>query len=158
MKKNIYILAIVLFVLDQFTKYLVEEYLISTVSILGTFFTLEKVHNIGAAWGILGGSTFFLVLISAIALIVLNEYLRQEKKFSKISVLGYGLLMGGILGNLIDRILYGYVIDFLSFRFGSYQFPVFNFADMGIVIGIGFLFIEVCRGEIYGIRNRRRKR
>lgn len=144
--------------LDQFTKYLVEEYLISTVSILGTFFTLEKVHNIGAAWGILGGSTFFLVLISAIALIVLNEYLRQEKKFSKISVLGYGLLMGGILGNLIDRILYGYVIDFLSFRFGSYQFPVFNFADMGIVIGIGFLFIEVCRGEIYGIRNRRRKR
>ena len=100
--------------LDQFTKYLVEEYLISTVPIIGSFFTLEKVHNIGAAWG--------------------------------------------ILGNLIDRILYGYVIDFLSFTFGSYQFPVFNLADMGIVIGIGFLFIEICRGEVYEIRNRRRKR
>ncbi len=158
MKKNIYIVAIVLFVLDQFTKYLVEEYLISTVPIIGSFFTLEKVHNIGAAWGILGGSTFFLVLVSAVALIVLNEYLRYEKKFNKISVFGYGLLMGGILGNLIDRILYGYVIDFLSFTFGSYQFPVFNLADMGIVIGIGFLFIEICRGEVYEIRNRRRKR
>ncbi len=101
---------------------------------------------------------FFLVLVSAVALIVLNEYLRYEKKFNKISVFGYGLLMGGILGNLIDRILYGYVIDFLSFTFGSYQFPVFNLADMGIVIGIGFLFIEICRGEVYEIRNRRRKR
>lgn len=158
MKKNIYIVAIVLFVLDQFAKYLVEEYLISTVSIIGSFFTLEKVHNIGAAWGILGGSTFFLILVSAVALIALNEYIHQEKKISKISVLGYGLLVGGILGNLIDRILYGYVIDFLSFTFGSYQFPVFNFADIGIVVGILFLFIEVCRGEVYEIRNRRRKR
>lgn len=65
--------------------------------------------------------------------------------------------MGGILGNLVDRLLYGYVIDFLSFNFGTYQFPVFNFADMGIVIGIVALFIEICRGDIYGRCNRRRK-
>lgn len=156
MKKNIYIFTFALLILDQITKILVESYLIYPIQIIPSFFLLSKVHNTGAAWGILSDNSVFLVLISAVALILLNRFLYFETNITKTSVLGYGLLMGGILGNLIDRLVHGYVIDFLSFTFGSYQFPVFNFADVGIVIGIGILFVEICRGELYEYRNRRR--
>ena len=157
MKKNIYIFTLILLIFDQITKILVESYLTFPVPIIHSFFSLEKVHNTGAAWGILSDNSIFLVLISGAALILLNRFLYFETKITKTSILGYGLLMGGILGNLIDRLVYGYVIDFLSFTFGTYQFPVFNLADVGIVIGIGILFVEICRGEFYEYRNRRRK-
>lgn len=157
MKKKIYIITIIIFILDQASKMLVEKYLLNPVNIIGEFFLLEKVHNTGGAWGILNNSTWLLAMISAVALIILNEYISKEKEFTKLSVISYGLLLAGILGNFIDRIVYNYVIDFFSFNFGSYSFPVFNIADMAIVIGIILLILDFIGGELNERRNRQRK-
>ena len=67
------------------------------------------------------------------------------------------MIMGGLVGNLIDRLLYGYVVDYLSFDIFGYSFAVFNIADIGIVLGVIILFIDIIRSEIYERRSRSRK-
>lgn len=122
--------------------------LLQTIKVIPNFFSIKYVQNTGAAWGIFSDQTMLLTIIGAIFLIVLNRYLAKEFKFTKFSMIGYGFLIGGMIGNLVDRILHGYVIDFLSFRIFSYDFPVFNVADILIVVGVFFLVVDLIRGEI----------
>ncbi|MEG1495410.1 MAG: signal peptidase II [Bacilli bacterium] len=159
MKKHIYILTFITLIIDQFIKMIVVKNLSlgASISLIPGFFKIQYVENTGGAWGILGDSTWILILVSAGAIILLNKYLAKEtdKGFSKFSILAYGLLMGGILGNLIDRLLHGAVIDYLSFMIFSYDFPVFNLADMAIIVGMVLLIIDLMRGEINERYNRK---
>lgn len=157
MKKYIYMITLLILVLDQGIKTLVTNQLELYVPkvMIPDFFQLQYVQNTGGAWGILGDNTGLLIVIGVFAVIILNRYLLQEKQFLWNLVLAYGLFMGGLLGNLIDRLVYGFVIDYLDFYLFGYNFPVFNLADISIVIGIGILMIEVIRGEINEYRSRK---
>lgn len=141
--------------IDQITKILANLYL-KDISIIPNFLSLTYVENTGAAWGILDNNRIILICVSVLALLVINKYIKNENNFSKLSIISYGFLIGGIFGNLFDRIFRGYVIDFLNFNILGYGFPVFNIADTLIVIGIILMTIEVIRGEYHGINSKRK--
>lgn len=145
MKKKIYLLAVLGIIVDQITKLLANLYL-KDVSIIPEFLNLTYVENTGAAWGILDNNRIILICVSVLTLLVINKYIKSEINFTKLSVISYGLLIGGIFGNLFDRIFRGYVIDFFNFNILGYNFPVFNIADTLIVIGVILMTIEVIGG------------
>ena len=128
--------------LDQLTKQAVRANFVYGESrpVIEGFFNLVYVRNDGAAWNILSGHGIVLILISVAVLILLVVYRRaflQEQFAHKILL---GLMVGGIAGNLIDRIRFGWVTDFLDFQFGSYHYPSFNVADSAICIAV-FLYV-----------------
>ena len=137
------LLGLIVLVLDQFTKQLVRAHLVYGESrpVIDGFFNLVYVRNDGAAWNILSGHGIILILISVAVLVMLVVYRRSfmQEQFSHRILLG--LLIGGIAGNLIDRIRFGWVTDFLDFQFGSYHYPSFNVADSAICIAIGLYVI-----------------
>lgn len=151
MKKRIYLIAILGIILDQITKAFATMYL-DNIVLIKDFLSLTYVKNYGGAWGILNNNLFILVGVSIITLIIINRYISSDVNITKLSMVSYGLLIGGIFGNLFDRIFRGYVVDFLNFYIFKYDFPVFNVADMLIVIGIILMFIEVVGGK-YGSKS-----
>lgn len=128
----------------------------SIISIIPNCFFFTNVENTGGAWSILSEYTFVLTLINFICIIFLNQYLMKKDYVSQVETIYFGLIMGGMIGNFIDRVLYSGVIDFIGIKFGGYQFPIFNIADIAIVIGVGFVFLEMIRGEIDGHRGKKR--
>ena len=95
------------------------------------------------------GSRWLLSLIGIAALIGLIIYIIKLEVIDDIDIFVYSLLIGGITGNLIDRIVHGYVIDYLSFSFGSYYFPIFNFADICIVIAILIMLFRMIKEDLW---------
>ncbi len=144
MKNKIIIIAIICFLIDFFSKLLVINNLeIGTgITIIPSFFSISYIRNTGAAWGILSNGTLVLALLSVIFLIIAIKYIYDLKSISKLSMFSYGMFIGGIVGNLVDRVFRNYVIDFLSFNIFGYHFPVFNIADCFIVISIFLIVIE----------------
>jgi len=133
------LLGLVVLIFDQMTKHAVRSHLVYGESrpLIDGFFNLVFVRNDGAAWNILSGQGIILILISLAVLVLLFVYRRsflQEQLSHRILL---GLLIGGIAGNLADRIRYGWVTDFLDFQFGAYHYPSFNVADSAICIAIG---------------------
>lgn len=146
MKRNVCILSGLILVLDQIIKLVVENYLVSEISIIDNFFSLLKVYNDGAAFSLFAGAGIFLILINVVIFIFLTKYMKNFKANFR-NTLAFGLVFGGLMGNLIDRIRLGLVIDYLKFDFGSYTFPVFNLADMSLCIGIFLIVVAVSRKE-----------
>lgn len=142
MKKKIYILALLFFIIDLIGKQIIIRVidLHESIKIIPKFFYLTYVQNKGAAFSIFQDKQMLILLITAIALFVINKYMCNEK-LNKYEFISYSMITGGILGNLFDRLVYGYVIDFFDFRFGSYHYPVFNIADCFIVVGVIILGI-----------------
>ena len=138
-----FILGVLILLLDQWTKYLVKTNLFygESISIIDGFFNLVFIKNDGAAWNIMSGQRLILVLISSLILLFL--ILKGYEFFSakKIHRITYGMLLGGISGNLVDRILTGKVIDFLDFQIGTYHYPSFNIADACICVAVILYFI-----------------
>ena len=145
-KEDIYKITIVVLLLDQFIKYMINKFMeINTsIKVIPNFFSIFYVRNKGAAFSILEDSTILIIIISVIFIVILDQYIKKEKNFTPLSVLSLGMIMGGIFGNLMDRVIYHSVIDYLSFG----NFPVFNLADIGITVGVGLLIIS----EILKIR------
>ncbi|MCI8568121.1 MAG: signal peptidase II [Bacilli bacterium] len=158
MKKNIYWLTIILLCIDQSIKVIVTKnmLLLKSITIIPNFFNITYVENPGGAWSILSSNTFLLTIISAIVLIGLNIYLSKKEKYSKLEIISYGLIMPGVLGNFIDRLINNAVIDYLDFKIFNYNFPIFNFADILIVCGIAIMMLEILIEE-RGIKNASRK-
>jgi len=134
-------LAIVL--LDQLTKQWIRSAFVYGESrpVIDGFFNLVYVRNDGAAWNILSGQSIILILISVVVLVLLiicRRSFLQEQVSHRILL---GLMIGGIVGNLIDRIRFGWVTDFLDFQFGTYHYPSFNVADSAICIAVGLYII-----------------
>lgn len=153
-KKIIYTMFICIFI-DQLIKIIVSNIaLLNTpYEVIKNFFYLTHVRNLGAAWGIFYGNRYFLILVSLFALFIFYFVFIRNKKLSKFESISFGILLGGIIGNLIDRIVYGYVIDYLDFQIFNYDFPIFNFADTCIVISIILIIIKIIKddsdGKIY---------
>jgi signal peptidase II len=132
--------------IDQVTKVIAENNLVFGVreSIIDGFFYFTLVYNRGAAWSILAGNRWFLVSVSTIATIgFIIYYFKRINNSKHILLLALSLIIGGTFGNLIDRALYGQVIDFLDFIIIGYNYPVFNFADTFLVVGMGLLIIAI---------------
>lgn len=109
-------------------------------------FRLAK--NPGGAWGLLGGESptlriSFFVAISIVAVVFILSLYRKTTQAQKALTWGLPLVLGGALGNLVDRIRYGHVIDFIEVRLGSYQWPTFNVADIAICVGVGLMAIDM---------------
>lgn len=145
---NLGIFSLILVCLDQIIKHIVElnMKLNSSINIINGFFDLTYVRNNGAAFSILENNRILLITVTIIALIGIFIYLKT-KKINKLEIVTYSILIGGIIGNLIDRLLYGYVIDYLDFKIFNYNFPIFNLADTLIVIGAFLLIITMLVGE-----------
>lgn len=144
MKKN-YIIAFLIILIDRILKILVQVFLpLKKIYIIKNFFYLYYAKNIGAAFSIFEGKSILFILIGLISLFIIYYYIKKNN----INNIGYYLLFGGIIGNLIDRILFGYVIDFIGLEFGNYSFPIFNIADMAIVIGAVFVLLGCDNNEV----------
>lgn len=144
----IIIISIVVLLLDQLSKALVSIYLPLNNSkiIINNFFNLTLTHNYGAAFGILESNNIFLITVTVIILLILYKYIYTFKKNRRNNI-AFGLLLGGIFGNLIDRIFKGYVIDFFDFKIFGYDYPVFNISDIAIVVSIILLCYAIIRKE-----------
>ena len=144
-RENIYKYTAIILMLDQFIKILVNRYMTlgSSIKIIPNFFSILYLKNTGAAFSILEDNTPILVIISVVVIVLLDRSIKKEDNFTKIEELSLGIIMGGIFGNLIDRIIHHGVIDYLSFKIFKYSFPVFNLADMAIVIGVGLYLINL---------------
>lgn len=111
------------------------------------FLYLTYTHNDGAAFSILTGKRIFLIIVGFLILFAIIAYLWKNKTQNKLEKLAYALLLGGSVGNLMDRLIRGYVIDFIDVKIFSYNYPIFNLADSFIVFGVLLLLITLYRKE-----------
>lgn len=112
--------------------------------------SLIHIRNTGSAFGLLANQTFLIIVISIAALLFILLFLRYLSPATKLSVVSIGLIMGGALGNLIDRIRYGSVTDFIYFRlWGNFHWPAFNIADASIVVGVCLLIYSFYRSGVF---------
>ena len=142
-------------ILDQGIKFLLEGR--SAITIIPDFFYINNVTNTGGAWGLFGDHTYLLIIISIFFMGLLIFYIKQDINKTKLTGISYGLLIAGIMGNMIDRIFLGYVRDYLDFYIFNYDFPVFNLADILIVTSVFILIIEMLWGEYNEYNSKRRK-
>jgi len=139
-------------VLDLLTKWSVaaripfsERFHTHAHTVIDGFFYLVHVGNTGAAWSMFSGRSGWLALFAGVTLVLIFIWRRALGLRDRMVQLAFGLLCGGIIGNLIDRLRYGHVVDFLDFHFGSYIYPTFNIADSGICVGVGIYLIHSLR-------------
>ena len=146
--KRIILFSLIIFIIDQLVKLFIgfSVDLNTSITVVKNFFYISNVHNYGAAFSILYGNRFFLIFVSVFAVIFVYYYMLKNKKFNWIDIIIYSLLIGGILGNLFDRIVYGYVVDYLDFNIFGYNFPIFNIADISIVVSVFLIIIDTLRG------------
>lgn len=151
MNKKVLILTIISIFIDQLIKYIIKSSMILGESIvIFDFFKLTYVHNYGAAFSILSGNRYLLIIITIIAMFFIYKFLIKNQKLTNLESALYGFLYGGIIGNLIDRVFLGHVIDYLDFKILGYDFAIFNFADILIVVSIILLVITVFKDDKNG--------
>jgi signal peptidase II len=149
--KRVFVLLTVIVACDQLTKFIVDRWMTlhQSIPIIDGFFNLTYVRNTGAAFGIFAGSAEifrrpFLILVSLVAIGFIVVMLRRLPDDEKWLVTSLAFILGGAIGNLIDRLAYGEVIDFLDCFWGRYHWPAFNLADSFITVGVTItLFILI---------------
>ena len=149
-----YSLSGLVFVLDRLTKMIVESRVgfMDTYRVIPGFFDIVRSQNRGVAFGIFNDSTSewrtkLLIVASLVAVGMVTWMLWKAEKLDRYSLWGFALILGGAAGNVFDRIVYGQVTDFLLLYVGDFQWPTFNIADSAIVVGSGFLLMEVLRSK-----------
>lgn len=140
----IILLAVLVIAMDQYSKYYIQTSMVQGMSIpiIQNIFHITYVLNPGAAFGLLEHQTFFLIGI-AIVLVAAILYFYRQLPANRLLYCSLGLLMGGAIGNLIDRVEIGYVVDFFDFRI----WPVFNIADVAIVSGVAGIMLVIWNGK-----------
>ena len=130
---------------DQVGKYAIRTSLPlgASIPVIDNFFNITHVRNTGAAWGMLGGFNTWLTLLSIIMLVLLILCRRAFIGGIAMNRWALGCMLGGIVGNMVDRIRLTFVIDFLDFHLGRYHFPSFNIADTAICVGVGLYMLAV---------------
>lgn len=149
-KHNALLLAIVTVIvgLDQWTKRLVSHKLalgesVSPIAALGDFFRITHWHNTGAAFGLFQNANLILLITSLVIAIAVLFYYQGVKKTEWLTRVALSMIVAGAAGNIIDRIKFGYVIDFLAFG----KFPVFNVADSAVTVGVCLMLISYLLAE-----------
>jgi len=146
MLKYLWLTAVVL-VLDQASKVLMVSWLslYETVAII-PYFNLTMAHNTGAAFSFLadagGWQKWFFIILASIISLILVIWLKKLSPQNKLEALSISMILGGAIGNVVDRFVYGYVIDFLDVYYGAYHWPAFNVADSAICIGAILLVVD----------------
>jgi signal peptidase II len=147
------LLTVLVVTADQWTKHLVMKSIDpgSGVVLIPGFVNIVHTRNTGAAFGILsetgaGFRSTFLLLVSVAALLAILGIVFSSKKMDAYLIIGFSLFFGGALGNLVDRIRFGEVVDFLDLYVRNYHWPAFNVADSALCIGVGFFLIQAVRG------------
>lgn len=142
----LYLVAFLVIVIgDQVTKIIVDHTLSlgASYAIIDNFFYFTYAHNTGAAWGMLAGKISLFLIVSIIAAVGIIYYFMKSESYQKLTRFGLVLVFGGLIGNLIDRLAFGYVRDFIDFIIFGYNFPIFNVADMAITIGMALVILEI---------------
>lgn len=146
---NLFISSNALIIIDQFTKFMVTLHIPQNYSIgvIYNFFQLTHIRNPGVAFGLFSDSqaeykVMFFIVFSAIAIVAILVFYHNTNDDMKLAQIGLILLFSGAIGNLIDRILYHEVIDFLDFYYKSYHWPAFNVADSCITVGVVLVMID----------------
>lgn len=143
----LWVLAVMVFTLDQLTKtwivlnidyveYPTEWPHAGSIPVIEGIFHLVHVGNTGAAWSMFTGRSSLLALLAGITLLGIFFWRRHLGLHDRRAQMAFGLLCGGIVGNFLDRVLHGHVIDFIDLHFGTYIYPTFNIADAGICVGV----------------------
>lgn len=142
--KLIALFSFIIVTIDRIIKILIENFLQFGIrnKVINNFFYLTFCKNEGAAFSIFYGKTIFFIVVASFAVYFLYKSIKNKQKLKKFDIICYSLLFGGIVGNLIDRLLYGYVIDYLDFELFNYNFAIFNFADICIVLGALILLLK----------------
>lgn len=153
-KRNLVLLSILIgfLMLDQISKYYISTNLdlYEQIPVIDNFFSITYAQNTGAAWSLLEGKMWFFYVVTCIVLVIMVFYFRTLKEYQFLSKIGVALIVSGALGNFIDRLRLGYVVDFLDFIIFGYDFPVFNIADTCLCIGIAFVILDEFMNE-YGV-------
>ena len=152
MKKKYYVgmsllLAFLIIVIDQVTKWIIASSMKigDSYEVIPNFLNITSHRNNGAAWGILSGKMFFFYIITVIILIVLVLFFIKEAQYNLFMQLAISLLFAGALGNFIDRLLNGEVVDFIDTNIFGYDFPIFNVADSSLTIGVILVIIALLK-------------
>ncbi|MDF1578119.1 MAG: signal peptidase II [Desulfobulbales bacterium] len=151
------LIAATVVLLDQLTKWwvLATFELYQSVPVIPGFFDLTFVVNTGAAFGMLAGEQnpwrqLFFVVVTLVALVVLGLAFRQYRREGGVYITAIGMIGGGALGNLVDRLRFGHVVDFLDFQIKGYHWPAFNVADSAISVGVALFllagFVKIGKG------------
>ncbi len=150
MKRQYYIsislfITIVILLLDQITKFIVASSMRvgDSFNVIPNFLNITSHRNNGAAWGILSGKMSFFYIITIIILVVLIIFYIKEAKQHLLMQVAISLLFAGALGNFIDRVLHGEVVDFVDTNIFGYNFPIFNVADSSLTIGVLLIVIAL---------------
>ena len=160
-KKSLFILIVILIltIIDQIIKYLV----VSNISIgsekiiIDNFLKFIYIRNIGAAFGILSGNIIFLIFITVLLIFYIVNEMKKNIN-NNLSLLSFSLILSGALGNLIDRVVRGYVVDYISFTLFNREMSVFNLADTYITIGVVLLiYIVIKEGKNERISSSKRR-
>jgi signal peptidase II len=140
-----YLLALLMFAADQATKWMIVKKmdLGQSIPVIDQVLYITSHRNRGAAFGILQDQRYFFIIITIIVVGAVIYYL-QKHATDRLLKTALALVLGGALGNFIDRLLRGEVVDFVDVYIGSYDFPIFNVADSALVIGVGLIFIQSC--------------
>ena len=151
--KKICLFSLIFIIVDVVIKIIVSRYitLYDSIVLIPNFFAITYVRNTGAAFSVLENNRILFIVIGLVAIYLVYRFLIKDKSLNKLSIISYSMLLGGIIGNMIDRIVYGYVIDYLSFNIFGYNFPVFNLADTFIVVSVILIIINegvISRGRI----------
>lgn len=141
---SVLLYSLAVFGIDRVTKFVIQ---ISTgslpVPVISDFFTLTFVKNPGVAFGWFPDWRLPPILMAMVMITIISYYSFQLSPREKLTRWALALLVGGAIGNLYDRVAYGYVVDFFLFHFGSIDFPVFNVADVAIDVGVLLLFVDI---------------
>ncbi|HJF68232.1 signal peptidase II [Staphylococcus kloosii] len=150
MKRQYYIgtslfIAIIILILDQITKFVIASSMRigDSFEVIPGFLNITSHRNNGAAWGILSGKMSFFFIITIIILIVLIVFYIKEAKYNLFMQIALSLLFAGALGNFIDRLFHGEVVDFIDTYIFGYNFPIFNVADSSLTIGVILIIITL---------------
>lgn len=148
MKRNFLIVLLVV-IFDQVTKYFVATKMSigESITIIDKYLYITSHRNTGAAWGILAGKQWFFYIVTVFAVVYIVRYLYKNRDCNKILELGLLLYLAGAVGNFIDRVLFGEVVDFVNpiIPIIDYNFPIFNIADMSLVCGFGLILISILK-------------
>ena len=139
----LWMVTVLTIIADQGSKIFVAKRmeLGQSIPVLGNFFRITFIRNAGSAFGIFLGGGWFYLLASILAIILIFFYLRKMSAGHLWSRISLTLILGGALGNLIDRVRYGMVIDFLDFGVGRLRWPVFNLADAAVTVGVAVFLL-----------------
>lgn len=137
------IIVVLIIIIDQYTKFLVLTKVNEDPLVILPFFNIVSVWNKGISFGILSHTQYSNILFFCIATLIVSILVYLSFKDKGKNILPYGLIIGGGIANIIDRINYGAVFDFLDFHIGKYHWPAFNIADSAIFIGIVFLLLNL---------------